>query len=51
MIPGQKVKIKEPFNTEFYGEYTIKEINEIGTYVLLEETEFAFDFKYIEVIE
>lgn len=51
MLPGQKVKIKEPFNAEFDGIYTIKEVCEIGTYVLLEETEYAFDFKYIEVIE
>ena len=50
---GQKIKILEPFNLDeqFQGEFTIKEINETDTFVLLEEVEFAFDFKYIEGIQ
>jgi len=47
---GQKVKIKEPFNIEFDLEYTIKEVDENNTFVLLEELESAFDFKYIQEI-
>ena len=47
---GQQIKIKEPFNTEFDLEYTIKEIDEINTYILLEELDSAFDFKYVQEI-
>jgi len=47
---GQKITIKEPFNIEFDLEYTIKEIDEINTYVLLEELDSAFDFKYVQEI-
>lgn len=50
---GQKVRISEPFNLDdaYQGEFTIKEINIENNYVIFEEMDSAFDFKYLIIEE
>lgn len=44
------IKIKEPFNTAFPNTYKVVEVNEVDSWVKVENEESAFDFRFIEVI-